>query len=91
MKLQNWVVGLLAGMSMLAFPAYADAGEVRVTVAEYSAKTGPYFEEAKKEFEAKNPGITIKFEVVPWDVLLQKLTTDITAGTNADLSIIGTR
>jgi multiple sugar transport system substrate-binding protein len=48
MRLQNWAAGLLAGMSMLAFSAYANAGEVRVTVAEYSAKTGPYFEEAKK-------------------------------------------
>ncbi|WP_224547229.1 ABC transporter substrate-binding protein [Mesorhizobium sp. CA16] len=91
MSLAKWTVGLLAGMSMLAFAAPAGAGEVRVTVAEYSAKTGPYFEEVKKEFEAANPGITIKYEVVPWDVLLQKLTTDITAGTNADLSIIGTR
>ncbi|TPM91311.1 sugar ABC transporter substrate-binding protein [Mesorhizobium sp. B2-1-3A] len=91
MSLAKWTVGLMAGMSMLAFAAQANAGEVRVTVAEYSAKTGPYFEEVKKEFEAKNPGITVKFEVVPWDVLLQKLTTDITAGTNADLSIIGTR
>ena len=91
MSLAKWTVGLLAGMSMLALAVPADAGEVRVTVAEYSAKTGPYFEEVKKEFEAANPGITIKYEVVPWDVLLQKLTTDITAGTNADLSIIGTR
>ncbi|MBN9275417.1 MAG: sugar ABC transporter substrate-binding protein [Mesorhizobium sp.] len=91
MSLAKWTVGLLAGMSMLALAAPADAGEVRVTVAEYSAKTGPYFDEVKKEFEAANPGITVKFEVVPWDVLLQKLTTDITAGTNADLSIIGTR
>ena len=91
MKLANWTTGLLAGMSMLALAAQADAGEVRVTVAEYSAKTAPYFESVKKEFEAVNPGITVKFEVVPWDVLLQKLTTDITAGTNADLSIIGTR
>ena len=82
--------GLLAGLSMLAVTA-ANAGEVRVTVAEYSAKTGPYFEEAKTAFEAANPGITIKFEVVPWDNLLQKLTTDIGASTNADLSIIGTR
>ncbi|MEI9430099.1 ABC transporter substrate-binding protein [Mesorhizobium sp. Cs1299R1N3] len=91
MNLAKWTAGLMAGMGMLAFAAQADAGEVRVTVAEYSAKTGPYFEQVKKEFEAKNPGITVKFEVVPWDVLLQKLTTDITAGTNADLSIIGTR
>jgi len=91
MSLAKWTVGLTAGMSMLAFAAPADAGEVRVTVAEYSAKTGPYFQDVKKEFEAANPGITVKFEVVPWEVLLQKLTTDITAGTNADLSIIGTR
>ncbi|RVD53964.1 MAG: sugar ABC transporter substrate-binding protein [Mesorhizobium sp.] len=91
MNLAKWTAGLMAGMGILAFAAQAEAGEVRVTVAEYSAKTGPYFEEVKKEFEAKNPGITVKFEMVPWDVLLQKLTTDITAGTNADLSIIGTR
>ncbi|MBZ9679377.1 sugar ABC transporter substrate-binding protein [Mesorhizobium sp. ESP6-5] len=91
MNLAKWTAGLMAGMGILAFAAQAEAGEVRVTVAEYSAKTGPYFEQVKKEFEAKNPGITVKFEVVPWDVLLQKLTTDITAGTNADLSIIGTR
>jgi len=91
MNLAKWTVGLMAGMSMLALCAQANAGEVRVTVAEYSAKTAPYFADVKKEFEAANPGITVKFEVVPWDVLLQKLTTDITAGTNADLSIIGTR
>ncbi|RUV18669.1 sugar ABC transporter substrate-binding protein [Mesorhizobium sp. M7A.F.Ca.MR.245.00.0.0] len=91
MSLEKWTVGLMAGMSMLAIAAQADAGEVRVTVAEYSAKTAPYFADVKKEFEAANPGISVKFEVVPWDVLLQKLTTDITAGTNADLSIIGTR
>lgn len=91
MSLAKWTVGLMAGLSMLAIAAQADAGEVRVTVAEYSAKTAPYFADVKKEFEAANPGITVKFEVVPWDVLLQKLTTDITAGTNADLSIIGTR
>ena len=91
MSIAKWSAGLLAGMSMFAYAAVADAGEVRVTVAEYSAKTGPYFEEAKKEFEAANPGITINFEIVPWDVLLQKLTTDMGAGSNADLSIIGTR
>ncbi|MBJ8140067.1 sugar ABC transporter substrate-binding protein [Brucella abortus] len=91
MLIRKWKAGLLAGLSILALASSADAGEVRMTVAEYSAKTGPYFEEVKKAFEAENPGITLNFEVVPWDVLLQKLTTDISAGTNADLSIIGTR
>jgi len=33
----------------------------------------------------------VQIEVVPWDNLQQKLTTDISAGANADLAIIGTR
>ena len=82
---------LLAGASLLAFAGAAQAGTVRVTIAEYSKGTGPYFEEAAKAFEAANPGTKIQIEVVPWDNLQQKLTTDISAGANADLSIIGTR
>ncbi len=82
---------LLAGASLLAFTAAAQAGTVRVTIAEYSKGTGPYFNEAAKAFEAANPGTKIQIEVVPWDNLQQKLTTDISAGANADLSIIGTR
>jgi multiple sugar transport system substrate-binding protein len=82
---------LLAGVSLLAFTAAAQAGTVRVTIAEYSKGTGPYFDEAAKAFEAANPGTKIQIEVVPWDNLQQKLTTDISAGANADLSIIGTR
>lgn len=82
---------LLAGASLLAFTAVAQAGTVRVTIAEYSKGTGPYFNEAARAFEAANPGTKIQVEVVPWDNLQQKLTTDISAGANADLSIIGTR
>jgi multiple sugar transport system substrate-binding protein len=80
-----------AGVSLLAMGATAEAGTVRVTIAEYSKGTGPYFDEAAKAFEAANPGTKIQIEVVPWDNLQQKLTTDISAGANADLSIIGTR
>ena len=75
--------------ALLATPALAQ--EVRVTVAEYSSKTGPYFERMAEQFEAENEGIDVQIEVVPWDVLLQKLTTDISGGVNADLAIIGTR
>jgi multiple sugar transport system substrate-binding protein len=78
-------------LAALAVAAPAIAAEVRVTVAEYSSKTGPYFEDAAKAFEAANPGTDIKIEVVPWDVLQQKLTTDISGNANADLAIIGTR
>jgi multiple sugar transport system substrate-binding protein len=81
----------LGGAAALALGSAVQAQTVRVTVAEYSAKTQPYFEAAATAFEEANPGTDIQIEVVPWDVLLQKLTTDISAGANADLSIIGTR
>lgn len=81
----------LATAGLLALTVAASAGTVRVTIAEYSKGTGPYFEEAAKAFEAANPDTKIQIEVVPWDNLQQKLTTDISAGTNADLAIIGTR
>jgi multiple sugar transport system substrate-binding protein len=82
---------IIAGASLFALASAAEAGTVRVTIAEYSKGTGPYFDEAAKAFEAANPGTKIQIEVVPWDNLQQKLTTDISSGTNADLSIIGTR
>ena len=83
--------GLLATAVLLASTALAAAGTVRVTVAEYSSKTGPYFEKAASAFEAANPDTDIQIEVVPWDVLQQKLTTDISGNANADIAIIGTR
>lgn len=75
----------------LALGSVAQADTLRVSVAEYSSKTGPYFEEAAAAFEKANPDHDIQIEVVPWDVLLQKLTTDISGNANADISIIGTR
>ena len=85
--------GLALALSLpLLFPAWAGQAEtVRVTVAEYSNATGPYFEKMAQEFHQANPSIDVKIEVVNWTSLLQKLQTDISGGTNSDLSIIGTR
>ncbi len=83
-----WVVAVAAAIGLAAT---ARAETVRVTAAYYSDKTGPYFEQMAKEFHAANPSIDIKIDVVNWDSLLQKLQTDISGGTNSDLSIIGTR
>lgn len=82
---------LFASASILAMSCIAQAATVRVTIAEYSKGTGPYFESAARDFETAHPGTKIQIEVVPWDNLQQKLTTDISAGANADMSIIGTR
>ena len=79
-------------VSLIAAPAAVLAATtVDFTVAEYSSKTGPFFEEVAAAFEAQNPDIDINIEVVPWDSLLQRLTTDIAGGASPDISIIGTR
>ena len=83
-------LGLGACLLISGFAA-AQADTVRVTVAEYSDATGPYFQKMAAAFTKENPGTDIKIEVVNWDSLLQKLQTDISAGTNSDISIIGTR
>jgi multiple sugar transport system substrate-binding protein len=85
--------------TMMSLAAASMAGTVlaeaktplRITVGEYSTKTGPYFQEVKKAFEQQYPDVDVQIEVVSWDNLQQKLTTDISGGDNADLSIIGTR
>ena len=69
----------------------AAADEVRVVVSYYSDQTGPIFEAMAEEFKKNNPDIDVQIEVVNWDNLEQKLTTDIAGGTAPDVSIIGTR
>jgi multiple sugar transport system substrate-binding protein len=75
--------------SGIAVRAHADT--VRITVSHYSDATGPYFNETAQEFEKANPGTTIKIEEANWDVLQQKLQTDIMGGANSDLAIVATR
>ena len=89
-------IALAAATSMTAMMAaglsQAEAKTpLRITVGEYSTKTGPYFQEVKQAFEKQYPDVDVSVEVVSWDNLQQKLTTDISGGDNADLSIIGTR
>ncbi len=79
------------GFGMLGSGGAMAQTVVDFTVAEYSSKTGPFFEQLAADFEAANPDIEINIEVVPWDTLLQRLTTDVAGGTAPDLSIIGTR
>jgi multiple sugar transport system substrate-binding protein len=89
-KTATAVVALSLGAFGLAGAVQA-ATVVDFTVAEYSSKTGPYFQEVANAFEAQNPDIKINIEVVPWDTLLQRLTTDVAGGAAPDISIIGTR
>jgi multiple sugar transport system substrate-binding protein len=87
------IMGCAAGAALAIGLAggQAAASEVRVVVSYYSAQTGPIFEAMAEEFEKANPDIDIQIEVVNWDNLEQKLTTDVAGGTAPDISIIGTR
>ena len=76
------VLGLLVGAAALAFTiASAQAkDEIRVVVGFYSAATQAIFEGMAKDFNAAHPDVDVKIEVVQWDNLQQRLTTDIAGG-----------
>jgi multiple sugar transport system substrate-binding protein len=81
---------LIAGAGLLASTALAAAGTVRVTVAEYSAKTGPYFEKAR----APSSGQIRHRHADRGGALgcaAAEAHHDISGNANADIAIIGTR
>jgi multiple sugar transport system substrate-binding protein len=86
-------LGLLVGSVALAVTlASAQAKTtLRVVVASYSAATQGIFDGMAKDFEAAHPDVDVKVEVIEWDNLQQRLTTDIAGGTAPDIAMIGTR
>ena len=90
-KLRTAICAAMLTLGIGALSSTSQAETVRMTVAQYSAATQPYFEKMAQQFHAANPSIDVKIEVVAWTSLLQKLQTDIAGNANADLSIIGTR
>src|SRR4029078_9364196 len=81
----------VAGLCLAVLSGAALAGSVRIIVPEYSARTGPYFADAEREFEAANPDIDIQIEMVPREELRRKLATEMGEGANPDLAIINRR
>ncbi len=64
---------------------------VRVRFAEYSTKTGPFFQGLAEEFNAMHDDIEVVVEHLPWPEMQQQLITDISAGTAPDISHMATR
>ena len=86
-------LSILVGVTTVVFAiASAEAkSQLRVVVGYYSAATQGIFEGMAKDFNAAHPDADIKVEVVEWDNLQQRLTTDIAGGTAPDIAMIGTR
>jgi len=81
----------MAGLCVTGLAAAAHATDINFVVSAYSQHTGPFFEAVAKDYEALHPDVHINVEVVSWENLFQRLTTDIAGGTPPDISIIGTR
>ena len=86
-------LGILLGTATMAFAITSAPAktQLHVVVAYYSAATQGIFERMARDFSATHPDVDVKVEVVPWDNLEQRLTTDIAGGTAPDIAMIGTR
>ena len=82
---------LAAGVALGVLPLSANAlaqdlsGELSFMVAEYSAKTGPFWEKLVDSFEAANPGVDVQLEVVNWQQMHDTTVQRIAAGAMPDL------
>lgn len=76
-----------ATIALLPLPATAQdlSGELSFMVAEYSAKTGPFWQAQVDSFEAANPGVDVTLEVVNWQQMHDTTVQRIAAGAMPDL------
>lgn len=92
MKKQKIGFTLLATLLASSLFSQASAAtELRVVVPFYSKATEPFFKKTVANYQKAHPDVKINLEVVNWDNLYDKLTTDVAAGSAPDVSIIGTR
>ena len=54
-----------------------------------SARRATSFPALTKEFEAANPGATVKVTAIPWDSAHDKFASAITAGQTPDAAMVG--
>lgn len=86
-------LSLIAGVAALTCSAViAEAKtQLRFFVAAYSGATQAIAKGMAKDFMAAHPDVSVKIEMIAWDKLQQRLTTDIAGNTAPDIAIIGTR
>jgi len=82
-------LAMLGALGLATSASRADT--LRVVVGHYSDGTQAIFEGMAKDFMAAHPEHEVKVEVIQWDNLQQRLTTDIAGGTAPDIAMIGTR
>jgi len=74
-----------AGGGSSASTGASAANTINVMVAEYSDTTTAEWKQIVKDFEAKNPGITVHLSVESWTNIANVVTTDIQSGKAPDV------
>lgn len=81
------LAGLLLSISVGcgSRPAANDAGEIEFWTMQLQPKFNDYFNELIAEFEAENPGVTVRWVDVPWSAMESKILTAVSAKTAPDV------
>lgn len=82
---------LALSLAWASVPARAENTVLRFTTARYSATPTDYLPLAAEDFEAANPGVEIKVEVLDPDRLPETLRSELAAGGSPDLAVVSTR
>ena len=77
-------LALVAGTAVGATSANAADVQLKMVAADY-ANMQPFWDDLATKFAAKNPGITVKVDVVSWDVVDDKVKTLIATGQTPDV------
>jgi multiple sugar transport system substrate-binding protein len=81
-------IGATGGVALAqesSLPGTGATGDISFVVAQYSTKTGPFWEKVVSECEAANPGLNINLEVLGWEQAHDSTAQRIAAGTFPDL------
>ncbi len=77
-------------LSCASFAARAETSVLRLATPRYSAATLAYFAPIGEDFEAASPGVEVKIDVLEPDRVQPTLQSEIAAGSNPDIAVVGT-
>lgn len=66
------------------------AGEVNVRIFPFGTGVEDIYAQIKDGFQAENPGVTLNFDLQPWENRYPKMLADLAAGTGPDVMFITT-
>lgn len=80
-------------LSLVLVVSGCSAGDTRITLSFWNGFTGPdrpVLEELVKRFNDSNPRVRVQLNIMPWDVLWQKMPAAFNAGRGPDLAAFDT-